>query len=307
MRIDIRDVSMVYGPGAIAALDGLSLEIGSGTFGLLGPNGAGKTTLMRILSTQMVPTSGQVRVGELDLQQQRAEVRRLLGYLPQHFGGYPTLTAAEFLDYMGRLGGLSPAARRRDRVEAALRDVGLYEVRQRRIGAFSGGMVRRLGIAQALLCEPRFLIVDEPTVGLDPEERIRFRGLLSRLARDRVVIISTHIVGDVATTCDDLAILQVGRILFHGSPARLIDGARDRAWQVRVADGEFEELSRRFHIVGVAVDDGRLRVRLVGDDPPAGAEPVPPTLEDAYVYCAGLDEPGAATVLDPVAPPAGAD
>ncbi|MFH1567036.1 MAG: ABC transporter ATP-binding protein [Gemmatimonadota bacterium] len=289
MLVRIRDLTMQYGRAPAPALDGFSLEIGQGTFGLLGPNGAGKTTLMRILATQLVPTSGTVTVDEWDLQRHRPEVRRLLGYLPQHFGGYPSLTAAEFLDYMGRLGRL-PGPTRRDRVAAVLHDVGLYEVRHRRVGAFSGGMVRRLGIAQALLCEPGFLIVDEPTVGLDPEERIRFRGILSRLARDRAVLISTHIVGDLASTCDDLAVLLAGRLLFHGPPEELVRRAAGKTWRARVDDAGFEALSQRGRVVNVAVDGDRLLVRLVGDEPPPGAEPVPPSLEDAYVHFVGAPD-----------------
>ncbi|MDP6778955.1 MAG: ABC transporter ATP-binding protein, partial [Candidatus Latescibacteria bacterium] len=216
MRIEISNVTKVYRRGLAPALSDLSLEIRHGTFGLLGPNGAGKTTLIKILSTQMTPTEGRVRIDDWDLQQHRVEVRRRLGYLPQHFGAYPQLTASEFMDYRARLGGLHNAGVRKKRVAQALQDVGLYDVRHQRTGTFSGGMMRRLGIAQAILTDPEFLIVDEPTVGLDPEERIRFRGILGRLSRDRAILISTHIVGDISSTCEEIAVLNGGRLLFHG-------------------------------------------------------------------------------------------
>ena len=293
MQIQITNLTKVY-PGAGApALDGLNLEIRHGTFGLLGPNGAGKTTLIKILSTQMLPTSGQVSVDGWDLQQQRLEVRRRLGYLPQHFGAYAQLSAAEFLDYMGRLSGLQQRRQRQERVDGALRDVGLYDDRNRRTGTFSGGMRRRLGIAQAILAEPEFLIVDEPTVGLDPQERIRFRSILGRLGQDRAILISTHIVGDLSSTCDDIGILREGKLVFHGPPAELVRQAIGKTWRFETDDSAFEELSRQFHLVNVAVEEKRMDLRFVGDaSPPAGAEAVAPNLEDAYIYFMGEGAPG---------------
>ena len=290
MQIRISNLTKVYRRGAPPALSRVNLEIRHGTFGLLGPNGAGKTTLIKILSTQMMPTEGEVSIDGWDLQKNRAEVRRRLGYLPQHFGAYPRLTAGEFLDYMGRLGGLHRESRRRERVAEALRDVGLYEVRDRRTGTFSGGMMRRLGIAQAILTEPEFLIVDEPTAGLDPEERIRFRSILGRLGRDRAILISTHIVGDISSTCEDVVILNAGRLIFHGSPESLAQQAEGKTWDIKVDDAGFEELSRKFHVVNISADGDLLDLRMVGDQsPPAGAEPVLPSLEDAYVYFMGME------------------
>ena len=263
----------------------MDLEIGQGTFGLLGPNGAGKTTLIRILATQMAATSGTVTVDGLDLQAQRSEVRRRLGYLPQHFGAYPQLTAWEFLSYSGILAGLHSRECRRGRVQEALNSVGLYDDRHRRSGTFSGGMMRRLGIAQAILGDPEFLIVDEPTVGLDPEERIRFRRILGRLSSDRAILISTHIVGDISSTCEDLAVLNSGRVVFRGVPEQLIRNAEGMVWSLRTDDAGFEAAARRFQVVTVAVDGSEMSLRIVGeDDPPAGASSVPPTLEDAYVH-----------------------
>ena len=298
MRIQISGLTKTYRRGAQPALDGIDLEIRHGTFGLLGPNGAGKTTLIRILATQIMPTVGEVRVDGWDLQHSRAEVRSRLGYLPQRFGAYPRLTAWEFLDYVGRLSGLHSAAGRRERVAQTLHDVGLFDARDRRTGTFSGGMMRRLGVAQAILAEPEFLIVDEPTVGLDPEERIRFRGILARLGRDRAILISTHIVGDISSSCEDLAVLDAGRIVFHGPPEELVARAQGKAWQIQVDDTGFEAVSSRFYVVGVAVDGDHMDLRIVGDaEPPRGASPVDPNLEDAYVYFVRMQT--GAEVLEP--------
>ena len=288
MIIRISNLTKVYGSGAIPALDDVTLTLPPGTFGLLGPNGAGKTTLIKILATQIDASSGSVTVDNFDLVQDRAAVRRRLGYLPQHFGTYPQLTAWEFLDYMGILGGLHHRRARINSVEKTLNDVGLYEARNRRSGTFSGGMMRRLGIAQAILTNPEFLIVDEPTVGLDPEERIRFRDILGRLSRDRAILISTHIVGDISSTCKDLAILSRGQLIFRGSPLDLISKVNGKVWQIQVDEPQFEKLSRVFHLVTVNVEDERMSVRMVGDgEPPADAETVAPNLEDAYLYFMG--------------------
>ena len=285
MNISIQNLTKVYKKGSPPALNGVDLEIRHGTFGLLGPNGAGKTTLIKILSTQMAPTSGQVTVDGMDLQSRRSAVRARLGYLPQHFGAYPQLTAWEFLDYAGSLAGIRRSADRRDRAERALESVGLYEDRHRRAGTFSGGMMRRLGIAQAILGEPEFLVVDEPTVGLDPEERIRFRRILGRLSIDRAIVISTHIVGDISSTCEDLAILSRGEIVFHGPPQDLVGLAEDKVWTLRVDDSGFETVSAEFHVVTVAVDGDMMDLRVVGDGiPPGEPAPAAPNLEDAYVY-----------------------
>jgi ABC-2 type transport system ATP-binding protein len=290
MRITATGLTKIYQKGTAPALDNVDLEIGQVTFGLLGPNGAGKTTLIKILSTQMAPTAGQVRIGAWDLQRNRSEVRRRLGYLPQHFGAYPQLTAWEFLDYMDRLAAGRRRSGRRARVRDALDNVGLYDARNRRTGTFSGGMMRRLGIAQAIVGDPAILIVDEPTVGLDPEERIRFRGILARMSRDRAILISTHIVGDISSTCDDLAVLNAGRIVYRGSPATLVARANGKTWRVQADDAGFEKISRSFLVVTVAVDGGRMDLRIVGDgQPPGNAEPVSPNLEDAYVYFMGME------------------
>jgi ABC-type multidrug transport system ATPase subunit len=238
----------------------------------------------------MQATSGEVTIDGMRIGADRATVRERLGYLPQYFGAYPQLTAAEFLDYMGRLAHIHPAARRKEAVEAALEAVALTDVRDKRAGTFSGGMTRRLGIAQAILSEPSFLIVDEPTVGLDPEERIRFRKILGRLSRDRAILISTHIVGDISSTCEEIAVLNFGRLLFHGPPVELVREAENKTWTLRVDDAGFAAVSRTWHVVTVNPEDDLLAVRIVGDGaPPPGAEPTPPNLEDAYIYFMALD------------------
>ncbi len=288
MAIQIQNLTKVYTKDAPPALEDLTLEIGRGTFGLLGPNGAGKTTLIRILATQMLPSSGRVLVEGHDLVKEREAVRRRLGYLPQHFGAYPQLTASEFLDYRARLAGIHRRKERRDRIERSLEDVGLTDVRDRRSGTFSGGMMRRLGIAQAILADPDFLVVDEPTVGLDPEERIRFRAILGRLSTDRAILISTHIVGDISSTCEEIAVLAPGKLVFSGRPEAFISSAEGSVWEGRVDDRGFEALSEQFQVVNVSLEANEMDVRFVGgEDPPDFAKAVSPNLEDAYVLRMG--------------------
>ncbi|MCZ6634090.1 MAG: ABC transporter ATP-binding protein [bacterium] len=285
MEIKITGLTKIYKKGAPPALKDVNLTIQHGTFGLLGPNGAGKTTLIKILSTQMEPSAGQVKMDDWDLSKDRSEIRRRIGYLPQHFGTYPTLTGWEFMDYMARLAGIHNTKIRKERVSETLNDVGLYEDRDRRSGTFSGGMMRRLGIAQAIVGDPEFLIVDEPTVGLDPEERIRFRGILGRLGRDRAILISTHIVGDISSTCEVVAVLDSGRLLYRGSPEEFIHQADGKTWQVRVDDKGFEAMAEQYKVVTIAVDGDLMDLRMVGEGtPPGDAKPVPPNLEDAYVH-----------------------
>lgn len=288
MAIKIEHLTKVYQKDAPPALEDLTLEIGRGTFGLLGPNGAGKTTLIRILATQMLPTSGKVTVEGHDLVEEREAVRHRLGYLPQHFGAYPQLTAQEFLDYRARLAGIHRKAVRRDRIQQALADVGLTEVRDRKSGTFSGGMMRRLGIAQAILADPDFLVVDEPTVGLDPEERIRFRAILGKLSTDRAILISTHIVGDISSTCEEIAVLAPRKLVYTGRPEGFIASAEGGVWESRVDDRGFEKISERFQVVNVSLEGLEMEVRFVGSgEPPEGARAVPPNLEDAYVFRMG--------------------
>jgi ABC-2 type transport system ATP-binding protein len=282
MQVTIERLSKVYGRN-VRALDGVDLAIGWGMFGLLGPNGAGKTTLMRILAGILHPTGGSVRVGEWDATTEwgRTAVKRVLGYLPQELGVYPDLSAWQFLDYIAILKGLDDGRERRRRVGELLELVGLTDVANRKLKTFSGGMKQRVGIAQALLNDPRLLIVDEPTAGLDPEERIRFRNLLSEFGGDRTVLLSTHIVEDVAQTCRNLAVLSAGRIRFQGTAADLVDAARGSVWTITTTG---EKPAGDLTVVSTLHLGNTVQYRVVGA-PAASAQAVPtePSLEDGYV------------------------
>jgi ABC-type multidrug transport system ATPase subunit len=285
--IEITSLTKNYGSGrgAVRALDGIDLKIETGMFGLLGPNGAGKTTLMRILAGIVRPSGGRVTVDSRDLSSEdgRKAVKSFLGYLPQELGMYPELSAAQFVDYMAVLKGLDDPGRRAQQVEKVLHLVGLDEAANRRIKTFSGGMKRRVGIAQALVNDPRLLIVDEPTAGLDPEERIRFRNLLVRLAADRTVLLSTHIVEDIGQTCRDLAVLARGQVLFRGSPAGLIARADGHVWTC-TTDG-LEKPDHGLTVVSMLHLVEGTQYRLVGDSAGGLAtQPAQPGLEDGYVW-----------------------
>src|SRR5579883_1512379 len=283
MQIDIDHLNKVY-RGGVRALDSVDLRIAGGMFGLLGPNGAGKTTLMRILAGILHPTSGTVRVGEIDAttERGRTQVKRLLGYLPQELGVYPDLTAREFLDYVGILKGLDEHKARQQRVEELLELVSLADVADRKLKTFSGGMKRRIGIAQALLNDPQLLIVDEPTSGLDPEERIRFRNLLSDLGGDRIVLLSTHIVEDIAQTCRRLAIMNKGHIIFQGSTEELTNEARGKVWIVTTSGSKPEG---DITVVSTMNMGATVQYRVVGDlAQSSGVTPSEPSLEDSYVW-----------------------
>jgi len=281
----ISELSKTY-RGGTQALAAVSLEIDRGMFGLLGPNGAGKTTLMRTLATLLRPDNGTARLGGVDIIRTPAAARPLLGYLPQEFGTYPSLTVREYLDYLGLLSGL-PAAPRARRIEELLKAVNLTDQRDQPTRRLSGGMRRRLGIAQALLSDPQLLIVDEPTAGLDPEERVRFRNLLADLGADRVVLLSTHIVEDVAHTCARLAVINRGRIIFCGSPADLIARAEGRVWTLTTDETQAAHLRRHGRVTLLVRTGHGLALRLVTPDRPPGATAAEPTLEDAYLDLIG--------------------
>ena len=284
MRIDISGLTKTY-KGRVPALDGLDLTVPTGMFGLLGANGAGKTTLMRILAGLLRPTAGTIRIGEYDVTARagRLAVQRVLGYLPQDLGVYPDLTAREFLDYIALLKGINDRSARRRRVGELLDVVALTGDADRRLRGSSGGMRRRVGIAQALLADPRLLIVDEPTAGLDPEERIRFRTLLSQLSGQRTVLLSTHIVDDVAQTCRELAVLAGGRLVFRGTVEDLTRHADHRVWTL-VTPGPAPVEGT---IVSALPHEGGMRYRVVSTAPPApGAQVADPNLEDGYLALA---------------------
>jgi len=287
VRVEITGLSKEY--GRVRALTDINLTIDKGMFGLLGPNGAGKTTLMRIVTTLLPPTSGSVRVGSYDVTRQPGEVRRLLGYLPQEFGLWRRLTAFEVLDYVASLKGITPDRRRREEVGRVLETVRLTEAAHRVVGSFSGGMRQRLGIAQALLGDPSLLVVDEPTAGLDPEERIRFRNFLSDISGDRVVILSTHIVADVESTCSRLALLRRGELIYVGSPDELRSRARGKVWELQLSEREYQQLQTSHRVVSSRRVPGGVAARVLAGVPPCGgARAVEPDLEDAYMWAMGV-------------------
>lgn len=264
----------------------MNLTITDGIFALLGPNGAGKSTLMSILATLLEPTQGTAYVDGHDVRRQKNEVRQLLGFLPQDFGLYPSLTAYETLDYIALLYNIEDPQARRQRIEELLERVNLTEVRNRAVGGFSGGMKQRVGLAQALLNAPKLLIVDEPTAGLDPEERIRVRSLLTELAGERVILLSTHLIEDVEAIADRLAVLHRGRIRFEGDVTTMLEQVRGKVWQVDAAPDELAALRRGNYLeTGLLREGGRIHLRVVAEsmDRP-DARPVEPTLEDAYIW-----------------------
>jgi ABC-2 type transport system ATP-binding protein len=283
MMLAIDAVDKTY-PGGARALCGFSLELGPGILGLLGPNGAGKSTLMRILATVTRPTAGRVLWRGEDVGRQPQALRRELGYLPQDFGVYPNLSAREFLEYLAAVKGLAGRAARA-RIGELLELVNLTDAGRRPLGSFSGGMRQRVGIAQALLNDPRLLIVDEPTVGLDPEERMRFRGLLSELAGERIVILSTHIVSDVEAAATEIAIIDRGRLVAHAAPAGLLRAVEGRVWEWTVAGSEVAAARQRLVVTATARRGAETLLRVVGEPPPGGAgAAVAPSLEDAYLH-----------------------
>jgi len=281
--IEITQLTKSY-EGNVQALRGIDLTIGVGMFGLIGPNGAGKTSLMRMLSGLIRPTTGGVRVFGHDVttEQGKLAAKAMLGYLPQELGLYPNLTACEFLDYIATLKGIADKTRRRQQIADALASVRLSDVAHRQLRTYSGGMKRRVGIAQAILGDPRLLIVDEPTAGLDPEERVRLRNLLSDMAAERTVILSTHIVEDISQSCNDLAVIHQGRVLFRGSPRDLIAQARGKVWVVAAA-GEWPDGG--LTVVSSLQMQDATQYRVVGV-PMAGydATPAEPSLEDGYIW-----------------------
>jgi ABC-type multidrug transport system ATPase subunit len=284
MKIEIKGLNKVY-PNGNHALKDVSMTIENGMFGLLGPNGAGKSSLMRILVTLAKPTSGQILVNGLDLQKNRKEIRSMLGYLPQDFRFFAKLRTYEFLDYIARLAGMNKSSVRNDAVEKMLEEVGLYEARNRFANNLSGGMKRRLGIAQALIGDPQIIIVDEPTTGLDPEERIRFRNLLTRISeRDVVIILSTHIVGDISSTCTDMALMNKGLLAFKGSPELLIEQARNNVWRIDATDTEYHEIQDKYPIISSIPSEDGWEVQVVSKEINGyKGEQIEPNLEHAYV------------------------
>ena len=282
MELSIEGLSKTYSNG-VRALDDVTLSIPQGMFGLLGPNGAGKSTLMRILATLQEPDAGTVMLGDIDVLTEKDRLRKALGYLPQEFGLYPKVRAHDLLDHFAILKGITNRKERKQVVDALLDQTNLTEAGKRKLGGFSGGMRQRFGIAVALLGDPKLIIVDEPTAGLDPEERVRFLNLLSELGENSVVILSTHIVDDVSELCSRMAVISRGQILLQGDPAASIADLRGRIWQKSIAKDEIDAYSDRLTVISTRLQAGRRVIHVLADtQPDASFESVEPDLEDVY-------------------------
>ena len=281
--IEIRNVDKFYGKKQ--ALKNVNLTVNQGMFGLLGRNGAGKTTLMKTLATLHSKKNGEITVCGIPIEHAK-EIRSMTGYLPQDFSMYPSMTVKESLDYLGVLSGMDGLIRK-ERISLLLKRVNLVEDKNKKVKALSGGMKRRLGIAQALLHDPKVLIVDEPTAGLDPEERIRFRNLLCEVAEDRIVILSTHIVGDIEATCEDIAIMNDGEILWQGTVTELLKSAEGKVYTVNAAKKFLSQIKQQYIVTGMIVQSEYTTLRIISENTPdlGGIMPVKPNVEDAYMYC----------------------
>ena len=279
LRID--NLSKTY-PNGVKALQNVSLTVPTGMFGLLGPNGAGKSTLMRTIATLQEADSGSVTLGDIDVLRQKDHVRRVLGYLPQEFGVYPRITAEALLDHFAILKGIQNRKERKEIVGALLRRTNLYEVRKQNLGTFSGGMRQRFGIAQALLGNPKLIIVDEPTAGLDPGERVRFHNLLAEIGENVIVILSTHIVEDVSDLCSRMAIISHGRVLAEGDPMAALRDVEGKIWRRKVDKGELGALQQEHAVISTKLVAGKTVVHVFSETQPDGFEPVQAGLEDVY-------------------------
>jgi ABC-2 type transport system ATP-binding protein len=287
VELVIDRLSKTYDNG-VRALREITLSVSPGMFGLLGPNGAGKSTLMRTIATLQRPDSGTIRLGEIDVLAQPAEVRKYLGYLPQEFGLYPNQSAEAVLDHFAELKGVTVRSERRDLVQALLQQTNLYEVRNKRVGGFSGGMKQRLGIAIALAGSPRLLIVDEPTAGLDPTERRRFLNLLGEIGQDVIVILSTHIVDDVRELCHRMAIINQGAVVLTGDPAAVIEELRGRVWRRAVPRADLAALSSQYEVISTRLVAGTPMVHVFSEtDPGNGFTAIEAGLEDVYFHRLG--------------------
>lgn len=285
--IEVKDLSKVYPRGKKKALDRVNITIPQGIFGLIGRNGAGKTTLMRIIATVLDATEGSVFVDGKDLKACKDAFRSSLGYLPQSTKLMPRLNIVEFLDYVCIMKGIKDKTARRDKIAAAIETVGLTGEEKKRLGNYSGGMLRRAGIAQAIIGDPRVLIIDEPTTGLDPEERLYFLNLLSKIAMDRTILFSTHITADIEHLCRNICILEQGQVKYLGDKEAFIGGIGGRLWEHHGTPQEEEQLRRETVVTSVAYVEGCAHVRYVADSPLLDSQEVKPTLEDAYIHALG--------------------
>jgi ABC-type multidrug transport system ATPase subunit len=279
--LTLQGVTHVY-PNGTRALEDATLTIATGMFGLLGPNGAGKSTLMRCIATLQTPSQGTIRFGDIDVVKEPEKLRATLGYLPQDFGVYPRVSAYDLLDHLAVLKGVAGRGERKQTVETLLQQVNLWDVRKKAVAGFSGGMRQRFGIAQALIGSPKLIIVDEPTAGLDPEERNRFNNLLAEIGQNVVVILSTHIVDDVTDLCENMAIIVNGRIVQVGKPQELLGALKGRIWKSVLDKTALEEARKRMEVISTRLRAGRTEIHVAADAAPAGFEPVEATLEDLY-------------------------
>ncbi len=279
-------------PNGVVALKDVTLTIPTGMFGLLGPNGAGKSTLMRTIATLQEADAGSVTLDNLNVLREKDAVRRILGYLPQEFGVYPRITAETMLDHFAVLKGIANTSERRQVVSALLRRTNLYDQRKQNLSTFSGGMRQRFGIAQALIGNPKLIIVDEPTAGLDPEERVRFHNLLAEIGENVVVILSTHIVEDVSDLCSQMAIISGGRVLMSTEPQAAIAALKGRIWQRTIGKQELEDFQRRYSVISTKLVAGRTVIHVFSESQPdASFESIAPSLEDVYFYFSKLQAP----------------
>jgi ABC-2 type transport system ATP-binding protein len=287
MEIQIRNLKKIYLNGT-EALKNISLDIPLGMFGLLGSNGAGKSSLMRTLATLQTADSGTITFGDIDILRDKDKVRQLVGYLPQDFGVYPDISADRLLNYLAELKGITNTRERKQQVDYLLQQTNLYEVRHKAVSGFSGGMRQRFGVAQALLGKPRLIIVDEPTAGLDPAERVRFLNLLSQVGDQAAVILSTHIVGDVSELCSHMAIISKGEVLLTGSPADLIHQLQGKIWLKTIPRAQLEAVQNQFQIISNKFFMGQIQVHIYSPScPDSTCEPIKPDLEDVY-FCTML-------------------
>ncbi|MFD3158100.1 ABC transporter ATP-binding protein [Haloimpatiens sp. FM7330] len=281
MKIVIKNLKKKYGHKKV--INGIDMDIHEGMFGLLGPNGAGKTTLMRILTTLIPKTEGDIKINNIDINNKK-EIRKMIGYLPQDFSIYPTMSVYEALDYLALLSGMKNKKLRNERIKYLLKKVNLENYMKTKVKALSGGMKRRLGIAQAIIHNPKVVIVDEPTAGLDPEERIRFRNLLRDFSEGRIVILSTHIVEDVEFTCENLAILNKGNLLYKGRVKELLKNAEGYVWTANIDREELDSVRNRYPIISTVSEGNSIRLKLISQEKPLeNAENVKPSIEDAYM------------------------
>ncbi|MBL4660043.1 MAG: ABC transporter ATP-binding protein [Alcanivoracaceae bacterium] len=282
MKLSINNLCKTYANGVVA-LDDLSLDIGLGLFGLLGPNGAGKSSLMRTIAALQTADSGTVSFDEIDVLKQKAQIRKVLGYLPQEFGVFPKTSAYKLLDYYALLKGIGHKKQRKETVEGLLNLVNLYQDKNKNVYEFSGGMKQRFGIAQALIGNPKLIIVDEPTAGLDPGERVRFNNLLSQTGEDRIVLLSTHIVDDVSDLCSDMAIINKGKVIMKGAPVDLIDALADRVWEKQISKKDYDKYCQKYEVIHSRLHAGNPLIHIMNEDNPEnGFVKITPKLDDVY-------------------------